>query len=197
MLSHVEITGDFDFKDQNNGNHFLAAMPVKSTAESQHALSSNKRNRVALQVKCSWKRNKPKVNTSNSSNIVHCCSQNYLSLPWQSLFTHVGAFFLSYSFLSFSFFLLFTCKLFCFYSTTPTPSSPGFMRMKWNQLLSSSFFLFFFFLLLSIFIAKKRELARTISLIMFVLGCVQKLASKIASFFAPKLLSLGARLRPR
>ena len=48
-------------------------------------------------------------------------------------------FFLSFSFCS-------TCKLFiCFYSTTPTPSSPGFMRMEWAQVLSRSFFLSFFF----------------------------------------------------
>ena len=63
-----------------------------------------------------------------------------------SLFTHVGAFFLYFCSLSFSF--CSTCKLFiCFYSTTPTPSSRGFMRMKWpNFLLVVSFsFLFFFF----------------------------------------------------
>ena len=58
LLRHVEITGDFDFKITTTETTFL---PVKSTAESQHARTSNERNKVALQVKCSWKRNKPKV----------------------------------------------------------------------------------------------------------------------------------------
>ena len=61
------------------------------------------------------------------------------------------------------------------------------MRMKWAKLLSGSFFFFsfflsFFFCFSSIFIAKKKELA-IISLMMSVFGCVQKMASKIASFF--------------
>ena len=109
-----------------------------------------------------------------------------------SLLTHVGAFFLSFSSLSFSF--CSTCKRFiCFYSTTSTPSSQGFMRMKCAQLLSSSFFFFFlsfflsffffffFFLLFIDFHCQKKELA-IISLVMFVSGCVQKMASKIAFF---------------
>ena len=50
---------------------------MKSTAESQHA--SIERNKEAVQVKCSWKRNLPEVNTADT-NIVHCCSQNCLSL---------------------------------------------------------------------------------------------------------------------
>ena len=81
-----------------------------------------------------------------------------------------------------------TSKLFiCFYSTTPTPSSQGFMRMKWAQLLSSSSFsflsfFFFFFLLFILFHCQKKELA-IISSMTFVSGCVQKKASKIASFF--------------
>ena len=95
--------------------------------------------------------------------------------------------FLSFSSLSFSF--CSTFKLFiCFYSTTPTPSSQGFMRMKWAQLLSFSFFFFSFFLSFFFFafhrfsLPKEKELA-IISLMMFVSGCVQKMASKIASFF--------------
>ena len=59
LLRHVEITGDFDFlKITTTETTFL---PVKSTPESQHARTSNERNKVAPQVKCSWKRNKPKV----------------------------------------------------------------------------------------------------------------------------------------
>ena len=54
-------------------------LPVNLTAESQHA--SIERNKGALQVKCSWKRNLPKVNTADN-NIVYytCCIQNCLSL---------------------------------------------------------------------------------------------------------------------
>ena len=59
LLRHVEITGDFDFlKITTTETTFL---PVKTTPESQHARTSNERNKVAPQVKCSWKRNKPKV----------------------------------------------------------------------------------------------------------------------------------------
>ena len=59
LLRHVEITGDFDFlKITPTDTTFL---PGKSTAESQHARTSNERNKVAPQVKCSWKRNKPNV----------------------------------------------------------------------------------------------------------------------------------------
>ena len=36
-------------------------LPVKSTAESQHARTSNERNKLALQGKCSCRRNKSKV----------------------------------------------------------------------------------------------------------------------------------------
>ena len=58
LLGHVEITGDFDFlKITATEATFLL---VKSTAESQHARTSNERNKVAPQEKCSWKRNKPK-----------------------------------------------------------------------------------------------------------------------------------------
>ena len=64
------------------------------------------------------------------------------------------------------------------------------MRMKWAQLLSSLSVFFFLFLLSFDFHPppppppppKKKELA-IISLMMFVFGCVQKLASKIASLF--------------
>ena len=65
------------------------------------------------------------------------------------------------------------------------------MRMKWAQLLSCSFFFFsfflffffFFFLLFIDFHYQKKKLA-IISFMMFVeSGCVQKMASKIASFF--------------
>ena len=63
------------------------------------------------------------------------------------------------------------------------------MKMNWAHLLSRRFF--FFVCFPSILIAKK-----DLSLMMFVFGCVQKLASKKASFLAPKVLSLGAWLRP-
>ena len=76
----------------------------------------------------------------------------------------------------------------CFYSTTPTPSSPSFMKMNIYraQLFSSSFFFFFFFFFVSIDHYKKKELA-IISLMMFVFGCKQNLTSKIASFLFLRL----------
>ena len=76
------------------------------------------------------------------------------------------------------------------------------MRMKWAQLLSFSFFFFLsfflsflFFCFSSIFITKKKELA-IISLMMFVRVCAEDGLKDSFFFFAPKLLSLGARLRP-
>ena len=126
----------------------------------------------------------PKVNTADT-NIVHSIQRSQSKLLELAVVKSVHTcrrIFLSFSFCS-------TCKRFiCFYSTTPTPSSPGFKRMNWAQLLSSSFFLF----LLSIdFHCKEKKDRAIISLMMFVFGCVQKLASKIASFFAPKFLSLA------
>ena len=66
------------FKDHKDGNHFLA---VKSTAESQQARTPNERHKLALQVKCSWKRNKHKIMSTQriptSCIVLHaCCSQN-------------------------------------------------------------------------------------------------------------------------
>ena len=171
---------------------------MKSTAESQHPRSSNERNKSAPQVKCSWKRNKPEVMSTQripSSCIV--AVKIILLEPAVVKPVHTCRciipffFFLSFTFCS-------TCKLFiCFYSTTPTPSSPGFMRMKWAQVLSSTFFFCFAFHRFSPPPPPQKKELAIVSLMMFVFRCVQKLASKIASFFffAPKLLSLGARLR--
>ena len=56
---------------------------VKSTAESQHArthLERKKQGSAASKVQLEAQ-HAPEVNTADS-NIVHCCSQNYLSLPW-------------------------------------------------------------------------------------------------------------------
>ena len=81
LLRHVEITGDFDFlKITTTETTFL---PVKSTAESQHARTSNERNKVAPQVKCSWKRNKPMhVNTARIPTSCIVAVKICLSLPW-------------------------------------------------------------------------------------------------------------------
>ena len=108
-------------------------------------LERKKQGSAASKVQLEAQQAQVHVNTADSK-IVHCCSQKLLEpaevVP--SLFTHVGAFYLSVSSLSFSFCSI--CKLFiCFYSTTPTPSPQGFMRMKWAQRLSSSFFFFSFF----------------------------------------------------
>ena len=102
-------------------------------------------------------------------------------------FSFLFLFFFSNSFCS-------TCKNFiCFYPTTPNPSSPGFMTWEWS---GPNFFLvvsFFFLFLLFIYFhcqQKKQELA-IISLMMFVFGCVQKLASKTASFLRLNFLVLA------
>ena len=138
------------------------------------------------------------VNTADS-NIVHCCSHAKLLEPAVVKSVHTCRciisffFFLSFSFCS-------TCKLFiCFYSTTPTPSSPGFMRMKWAQLLSStSFFLFFFFFCFSsIFFTKKKKTCYRFIDEVRVQVCAEADLKDSFFSFAPKLLSLGARLRPR
>ena len=78
LLSHVEITGDFDFKDRNDGNHFLAC-EIDSRVAARTYLERKKQGSSASKVQL--ERNVPKVNTVDT-NIVHCCSQNYLSLPW-------------------------------------------------------------------------------------------------------------------
>ena len=74
------------------------------------------------------------------------------------------------------------------------------MRMKWAQVLSRSFFLsFFLFFAFHRFSLpkkkKKKELA-VISLMGFVFRCVQKLASKIASFFL-RLLESWRTIAPK
>ena len=167
-------------------------MPVKSTAESQHARTSTERNKVAPQVKCSWKLNKPKF-MSTQRIPTSCIVAVKIALAYRGGAKSVHTCKRIFPFFFFSFFSFCSiCKLFiCFYSTTPAPSPLGFMRISWAQLLPSKFlflfflsfffFFFFFFCFSSIFIAKKKELA-IISLMMFVSGCVQKMASKIAFF---------------
>ena len=78
LLSHVEITGDFDFKDRNDENHFLAC-EIDSRVAARTYLERKKQSSTASKVQLG--RNMPKVNTVDT-HIVHCCSQNYLSLPW-------------------------------------------------------------------------------------------------------------------
>ena len=108
--------------------------------------------------------------------------------------------FLSLSFLSFVFVLLYLQTFYLLLLNNSYPFLSGFHENLVDQLLlrlvvSLLFFLFFCFP--SIFIAKRKQLA-LISLMMFVIGCVHKLDSKIASIFCvPKLVSLGARLQPR
>ena len=75
------------------------------------------------------------------------------------------------------------------------------MRIKWAKLLSCSFFFFsffFFFFFCFSSIAKKKDFA-IISLTVRVRVCAEDglKDSFFSFFFAPKLLSLGARLRPR
>ena len=147
---------------------------------------------------CSWKRNKPKF--MSTQRIPTSCIV-VVKIAWacrggaKSVHTCRRIF-------PFFFFLLYLQIFICFYSTTLTLSSLGFMRMKWAQLLSGSFFFFsfflsFFFCFSSIFLAKKKNL------LSFHWWCSCPDVCRIwpqrllLFFFAPKLWSLGARLRPR
>ena len=122
--------------------------PVKSTAESQHAHTSNelkKQGSAASKVQLEAQHAQGQHNGHQHRALlqskllepavvksVHTCRRILLSFPFCS-----------------------TCKRFIgLYSTPPTPSSPGFKRMNWAQLLSSSFF---FFLLSSIFQSCKQK----------------------------------------
>ena len=158
-------------------NHFLACEIHSGVA----ARTYLERNKVALQVKCSWRQH---VQGQHSGYQHRALLQSKLLEPAVVKSVHTcRRIFLSFSFCC-------TCKRFIgFYSTTPTPSSPGFKRMNWAQLLSSSFFLFFFFAFhrFSKVAKKKKKHLAIVSLMMFVFGCVQKLASKIASFFFLRL----------
>ena len=53
LLSHGKISGDFDFKDHNDENHFLARY-VDSKVAARTYLDQKTRKRWKLQVKCSW-----------------------------------------------------------------------------------------------------------------------------------------------
>ena len=78
------------------------------------------------------------------------------------------------------------------------------MKMKWVQLLSRSFFFFsflflsffFFFLLFIDFHCQKKGTCYHFIDDVRVRVCAED-GLKDSFFFAPKLLSLGARLRPR
>ena len=80
LLGHVEITGDFDFKDHNDGNHFLAC-EIDSRVVARTYLERKKQGSAANKVQLEVQQAQANFNTVDS-NIVHCCSQNYLSLPW-------------------------------------------------------------------------------------------------------------------
>ena len=114
---------------------------MKSTAELQHARTSNERNKVALQVKCSWSATCPR---STQRIPTACILQSKLLEPAVVKSVHAcRRIFLSFSVVSFFSFCS-TCKRFIsVYSTTPFPSSPGFMRMNWAHLLSGFFFVCF------------------------------------------------------
>ena len=85
LLSHVEITDDFDFKDHNDGNHFLACeIDSRVAARICMHLERKKQGSAASKVQLEAQHAQAgKANTSTAdTNTVHCCSQNYLSLPW-------------------------------------------------------------------------------------------------------------------
>ena len=129
----------------------------------------------------------PKVNTADT-NIVHCCSQNYLSVAWWSLFTHVGAFPL----LFFCFFLYFLLYLQTFYLRLLNNSYPFLSGFHENELGASFFWFFFVF---HQFSSQKRVCYHFIDDVRVRVCAEAGLKDRL--FFASKLLSLGARLRPR
>ena len=76
LLSHVEIMATSILKILN---HFLACeIDSRVAARTYH---KRKKQGSAATSKVKLERNMPKVNTADT-NIVHCCSQEYLSLSW-------------------------------------------------------------------------------------------------------------------
>ena len=72
LLSHVEITGDFNFKGRNDGYHPLdLACEIDSRVAARTYLEQKKQRSTASKVQL--KRNMPKVNAADT-NSVHCCS---------------------------------------------------------------------------------------------------------------------------
>ena len=80
LLSHVEITGDFDFKDHNDGNHFLGC-EIDSRVAAHTYLKRKKQGSAASKVQLE--------DQGQHSGFQHraLLQSNYLSLPWYSLFT--------------------------------------------------------------------------------------------------------------
>ena len=105
MLRYVEITGDFDFKDHNDGNHFPTCEIDGRVAEGPY-LERKKQGSAASRVQLEAQQAQGHVNTADS-NIVNCCSQNCLSLPWWwQVCSHMQAHF-PFFFFAFFFFLLY------------------------------------------------------------------------------------------
>ena len=73
LLSHVEITDDFDFKDQNDGNHFLTC-ETDSRVVARTYLERKKQGSAASKVQLEAQQAQ-----TVHSNIMHCCSQNYFA----------------------------------------------------------------------------------------------------------------------
>ena len=148
--------------------------PVKSTVESQHARTSNelkKQGSAASKVQLEAQHAQ-----GQHSGYQH---RALLQSAWAcrgKVCSHMQAHFL------FFFFLLYLQTFNRLLLDTSYPFLSGFQENDWAQILYSSYF-FFAFHRFSLQRKKKKKHLAIISLMMFVFGCVQKLALKIAVFF--------------
>ena len=121
LLSHVEITGDFDFKDHNDGNHFLEC-EIDSRVVARTYLERKKQGSAASKVQLE----------AQQAQGQHSCFQHRALLQSKLLepavvkFVHVGANFLSFSFLCFFFFLLYFQTFYLLLLNNPYPFLSGF-----------------------------------------------------------------------
>ena len=127
LNSHVEITGDFDFKDHNDGNHFLEC-EIDSRVVARTYLE--RKNKEALQVKCSWKRNKPMPKSSQwiptscivAVKITWACRGKVCSHMWAQ-----------FSLLFLFFLFLFALRLATFLSAFTQQLLPLPVRFSWEE----------------------------------------------------------------
>ena len=122
-------------------------LPMKSTAESQHAHTSNERNKVVLQVLNDVQLEAQHAEGQHSGYQHHALLQpNLLEPAVESLFTHVGAFsflfalfLLSFVFAHFPFFLLFPFFLQTSYLLLLNNSYPSLFRFQESELGTATF----------------------------------------------------------
>ena len=122
-------------------------LPVKSTAESQHASTTNERNKVALQLLNDVQLEAQHAEGQHSGYQHRALLQSKLLEPAVVKSVHTCR-------RIFPFFLLYLQTYYLLLLNNSYPSSPVFKRMNWAQLLSTSFF---FFSLLSIDFCSKNK----------------------------------------